>query len=600
MTVPEDSAGRRDRGLIMRAPAEIFAGQGLPGAGAARAAHGRDTSASENDLARDPLAIVNAIAPALRAIDPPLDAWAKPTAGPDPRPVYSRPTYGHPPRSATDPIEGRALGPAAQVPAAIGLLDAGQRRSPPSGTRCISPPRPDGHTRARVAADPAGFSPFFAALIEELREPRTLEQERAERSAGLLVRYLPTPSWEQWTTPFEVKVAGTRRQAITFYCHDRVFIFLNADTGECRVDFKAKELWAHSWAEVAGRWLSDLSELLFDHPCQLRETYRQGWRMTGIELCADFVDFPLLPEDVAHFVGGLENSAYVLRDTVIEDGVEVQSEGVNTINLGRRSGNVSFCIYDKTTQLEEVKGGDNACYRSSWIAGGYDGESPITRVELRLTRHGLQLAAEHTDANGSPHLKLLCDFRDPATLADPKKIGIVWAHCAARHRLVVAERTRLRRDAIDPRWLVVLAAGGDDPPALRQFRQVNRDTWENKVKGAVRRLVRSAIHLGALHGVRADRPREMLEITRFAHALALSYGDDLPAYSDAYYALATPFVGPEIWSLGKAQWLEYSAATGVVLPWRTFSVWTRTGALDRALSATGPPGLQPREENNDG
>lgn len=512
-------------------------------------------------------------------------------AHPDRRRVYNPPTIGHPPRASSPSNEARLAWSEPQAPA-ITKLSIEDPRDLSDATKrpvCISPPRPDGHTRARIIADPAGFSPALVAIVAELRRHRAPEEERAERKAGPMVRYLPTPGVNGGATAFEVKVIGVRRQVITFYCHDRVHLFLDAESGECRIQWKAKELWSNTW-DAAAVWLSDLSELLFGQPCALEKTYALGWRMTGIELCADFVGFPIDPSDAGMFAGGLKPAG---------DGL--YPEAAETIMLGRRStSNVSISVYDKTTQIEDDKGGDDACYRSSWIAGGYDGESKITRVELRLKAHGLKLATLDPIPGASVHSRVIYDFRNPAMLT-PKNIGVVWRHCMERHRLVMGDRTRKRRDQIDPRWLPVIECGGGVCPALRQFRQVQSDAWEKKVELAVHKLVRAASVLGSLHGVAVDSRGDLVEIARFAHVLAMRYGEDLEEYGENYYALATPFVGPEIWKLGAEQWRDYVNAEGIpALRMRQMSYWTERGALDRALSieTTGPPGPQPQEKTS--
>ena len=145
----------------------------------------------------------------------------------------------------------------------------------------------------------------------------------------------------------------------------------------------------------------------------------------------------------------------------------------------------------------------------------------------------------------------------------------------------------------------MIASGGAEPPALRQFRAIQEDAWKNKVDGAARRLVRSACQLASLHGIEAKGPTGAATIARFAHALAEASGEDLETYAASYYALCTPFVGPEIWSLGVDQWREHRGKNvGAGIRPLNLSYWTQRASLDRALSKTGPPDPQPRKEND--
>lgn len=598
--------------MASRPPPPTRAGD-PPRARAERAAHSAVTYATE--IAESMADFFGPDRDAFPAIDPPSDAWAEPTRPAEPldrRAVYNRPTNGHPPGREHPPIEARQAGQAMQAPADVDDFHAQTVDLP--RPRCISPPRPDGHTRARIVADPEGFSPALAAVIAELRRARSPDEERRERAEGALIRYLATPSQPGRVTAFLATVKGTRRQILTFYCADRVHIFLNCDTGECRIDWKAKELWSSTWAETGEAWISDLSELLFGRSCELSEAFALGWRMTGIEICADYVGFPVEMIDAARFAGGLKPG-----------GVGLYEDMAETINLGTRAAsNVSIVVYNKTVQVRDDKGGDDATYRSSWIAGGYSpdacGDCPecsswlpwdarppcrftvITRVEIRLQRFGLRLATIDPAPGASPNSRVIFDFRDPATLADVENIGKVWRHCTGRHRLVTGERSRRRRDAIDPRWAVVIKSGGAEPPALRQFRAIQADAWENKVVRATKNIVREIQNLAALHAVEPIGQHGNAQMARFAFTLAMRDGEiDPEAHGAAYYALACPFVGPEIWRLGRPQWEDYERAEGAtgIRP-KKFSVWTPRGALDRALSQDGPDGPLHESRNDDG
>ena len=540
----------------------------------------------------------------LSAIDPPASEWLEPpgpdlgpipapvdaTGGQKVRPGYHRPTNGHPHRSQADPGRSAHSGPRPEVPENERLFMAGQPDHPPQPL-CISPPRLDGHTRARIVADPRGFAPGFSALIAKLRAPRTAEQSREERRTGLMLHKLPTPSWDQHWTAFDVTVKGTRRQLIDFYCQDRVHISVNAETGAVLVQWKAKELWAYPWAITGARWISDLSRLLFDGlACELSESFAAGWRMCGIELCADVVDFPVTTQLANRFAGGLKPGGEGLW----------QEHEAESIMLGRReTSNVSLIIYDKTGQIREKKAGDDSTYRAAWLAGGWDGAASVTRIELRLQRFGLTFRLADNGACRAASSRILYDFRDPAMLASFKNLGVAWRHCLQRHRMVLCERTRKRRDAMDPRWVPVVECGGAEPPALKQFRAVQADAWDRKMENALRTFVRAAGQVAALSGIVVDQTRPG-EILRFAEQLAARMGDDLGEYGEAYFESICPFVGPEISQKGQKWAREFAAAEGAAFVFRDFYFWNsadcdrpfdryENASLERAM-ATGPPG----------
>jgi hypothetical protein len=276
-----------------------------------------------------------------------------------------------------------------------------------------------------------------------------------------------------------------------------------------------------------------------------------------------------------------------------------------SIMLGRRdTSNVSLIIYDKTGQIRDKKDGDDSTYRAAWLAGGWDGVSTVTRIELRLQRFGLTFRLADNAACRAANSRVIYDFRDPAMLASFENLGVAWRHCLQRHRLVLCERSRKRRDRMDPRWHPVLACGGDEPPALKQFRAVQSDAWDRKMELALRSFARAAGQVAALTGLIVTETRSS-ELFRFAERLAERMGEESGEYGELYFESICPFVGPEISQKG-AKWAhEFAAAEGAAFVFREFYYWNdptsdrpfdryENASLERAMS-TGPPGPEKRE-----
>lgn len=444
--------------------------------------------------------------------------------------------------------------PAAPSPTAQQMAGAGQaleptfeafEAEPVSGlvTRCVAPPRLDGHTRARYEASPEALEQCTV-----LRQLRSLfadrERLRAERNArGMIVRELPTGHWA------ECNVTGTRRHMVTLYVWDRVHVTLNIETGDVKVQWKARELWQHERAGGARRavlaWCAALSEWL-DGVVDLQPTdlYSAGWSMTGIELCADFVGLAFDRGDVAAFLGRFDKGELC----------ETHSNGVGelqTIQLGSRRSNVSLCVYDKTAQIRDAKDGRNLpTYAATWERNGWDGEN-VTRVELRLAKRGLEWRAGED----------VVDLRDPLNATDPELLRKVWASLLGnRYRLVqLGTATRERRCKLDPRWQVVVdAAAVERAPGFEQARRESDDAYAEKLGRASREATKAILRVAALHGVTRFESRDQLQTaTTIAVAAAVAQGVSLGGYADAYWKLVRETLGEQI-DAAWERWQAYS------------------------------------------
>jgi hypothetical protein len=132
---------------------------------------------------------------------------------------------------------------------------------------------------------------------------------------------------------------------------------------------------------------------------------------------------------------------------------------VETINLGERGDHTLALTTHKKTKavLQRLKcRPEQTVYSATWLADGWDGKSPIRRVEMRGAGRALRLRPK-TGALG-------LDLVNPANLLESGTLRQFWRHTTEhRFRLVVppARRNDLRHQPVDPRWEAVQQAGGE-------------------------------------------------------------------------------------------------------------------------------------------
>lgn len=343
----------------------------------------------------------------------------------------------------------------------------------------------------------------------------------------------------------DLVVSGAKRHILTFLVPDLVWFRFNTDSRDLHVQLKAKGLWAfgagaEGYALMAGYWLRELYRLFAG---EVRgDVFRAGWKLTGLELCRDFTGLQFVRSDAGAFIGAKTNGDEG-RELVRVWGNEGQA--VETINIGRRTSNHSLCIYDKITQVEDVKGGDASTYEAAWRAHGWEDER-IVRVEMRFSARGLSWEDRTTGET--------LDFTDPSTAAFQHNLNTLWELACYKRRLVqLGTSSRKERCKIDPRWLVVSEVGaGAAHEGWRQTRQVQRDTHRVRIENARRDGLRAVARYGALHkavfgpvgkpGIARELITDMLE----------GYNDDLlREYQDKYLRQSQPILADE---MDQAMW----------------------------------------------
>ncbi len=389
--------------------------------------------------------------------------------------------------------------------------------------------------------DPDHMRGSLATVIADARRVRSRAEAKRERELGGAVAELPLPD-NRAPILCRVHASGDRRQRIVFHIPDVAYIELNVETGTMSIQAKAKALWAHGWTVWCSTFLGLGSWWAGGELHDMGGAAAAGWRVTGVELCCDFIDVPWRIKDVGRFLTP-GRSTQGLRNAFKRGG---DPDLVDTIEIGKRSSNVSWCLYRKTTQILQAKDGDESTYASTWEAGGWDGEEEVTRVELRLTKRALTLEGSGGD---------VLELRDPATLGDRHNLALAWVSHTSSYWLPLDDgHTRATNSECDPRWEVVQAAAGVPEVRLEQLRAVQVATWAEAKERTCKQALRSLQRLLAMHGHRAVGPDGYAAA---AVTSLLSLRESMPdvdkllmEYAKKYAQEREPFLGEEIWERG--------------------------------------------------
>lgn len=411
--------------------------------------------------------------------------------------------------------------------------------------QCIASVVVDGYTR--IAAE---WKPYVGAwkqhaTFQRLRVPLTEEQECRAREHGGRIERMPLGNGT--TVAMVVRCTGERRQVLTFYAEDEVYVRIGLESGDVQLQFKARALWAWGFRRLASRWLDAVTRWCRGEACGLQNARELGWRTTGVELCSDFTGLDFADVDEWHLVGFRRRSLFQ------REGDEHPTE---TANWGTRSCPISLCIYDKDEQIRAAKDGDDSVYAAAHRANGWDGEAARVRVEFRLNGRALILENEETGER--------IDLREPAALADEPLLARVWSILAASKRLVLRETaTRKKRCKLDPRWQSVIDAG--DPSvfdqSFRQTREVNCDTHAEAIKRARVGLIRNALTLAALYGQDVSLEQAIREAAGFVFGtMEPEERADWSTYIAGYLERREEFIGEEIRRRGPPAWDAWKMA----------------------------------------
>ena len=236
---------------------------------------------------------------------------------------------------------------------------------------------------------------------------------------------------------------------------------------------------------------------------------RQCERTRRIDLCADFVGFPLASEDAQSWVAPS-------RGRVTWAPTEAHRHG-----RGRCSGiyvcrgaDVSLVVYDKTLELTLRARASRDAEHAIWAEHGWDGVEPVTRVEARF-RSG---ALREVDVGGGASLREQPDALEA-------HLGRLWGYATTRWaRLIVPERgQRASRCRTDPRWEAVQAAPWTPGASVERRRVRGGATAEQAVGSLLSYMAAS----GKLDGIDASDPQAVSELVfrELRHGLCDALGE---------------------------------------------------------------------------
>ena len=416
--------------------------------------------------------------------------------------------------------------------------------------RAVSGVMVDGGTRFHAVFDPGGGFAPLRPMLEHLRRDDTPD-------AGLV----RIPTHEGKTIPVRAIIGGVARHVLTLHALDVAWWRVNIRSGDVHGQLKAKALWSYGYEAVASWCLALWTWHATGTACELGDAWARGWRLTGLELCADFTGIRFFREDAAHFIGarvsGDEGHDVIVWGEQDRWGGEGPANTiVETINIGRRTTSpLSLCIYDKSRQVDAVKSGDASTYAAVWGEHGWAVGEHVTRVELRLNGRALCMEDASTGE--------LLDFTHPGRPADLDALRRLWWVACYKRRLVTpGEDTHRDRWRLDPRWQSVLAVAPEQPGKWRQLRLVQKDTHAERVRRAARDASRGLHRFAGLHGFELDGFAVATRALAYAFHVA-SQEDDLGRYGQDYAAEQAAVLGPEIEAARRVfSHVIWSAATG--------------------------------------
>ena len=433
---------------------------------------------------------------------------------------------------------------------------------PATPARCIAPPTVDGATRL-LRTGPVGWldvDPGLRAVVHRISEGLVTDREGRPLRAVVW-------SWklaDGRVVPASVSVSGSDRQWITVEVKGAIWLRWHKFNGGAIAQAGARELW---WGGAGGKgWLAWLDlwlrsvDRLFGYAADGELTPIGGrvepapeapdgdpwpvvvtgwapgesWRVTGLEVCADFVGWSWSLADLGAVLGSRRVGSWGVW--TVGDGVRAQ-----TISIGKRTTSpVSACFYDKSAEMARGEGAE--IYTPVHEAHGWTGER-IQRVEFRFRGDGLEFVSSDGE---------IMSLRDPAAIT-PKLLRELWGVMAEKKRMIiVGSATRRERCLTDPRWSVVAAAGDRPQTDWRQSREPQENAHAIRLRNAARAALAAALRVATLAG--ANSTVDPLEVA--ARVLASWPAADLGsvfARAEDYRREQLSQLGPEI-EAARVEW----------------------------------------------
>lgn len=161
--------------------------------------------------------------------------------------------------------------------------------------------------------------------------------------------------------------------------------------------------------------------------------------------------------------GKLDIDGFVGRSRITEASCyyDLKTKRITSIRIGKRA--VTLRIYDKTKELFESSPDKIAVLHPIWKEGGWDGVTPVGRVEFQLRAEALKQIREKGVPNGR-------DARDPVFALEA--VAAIWEYCANWIRHTKESSTRSTRKVNSRIWNMV--AGADLGRTVDHIHEIKR------------------------------------------------------------------------------------------------------------------------------
>ena len=319
-------------------------------------------------------------------------------------------------------------------------------------------------------ADPVVYTRMDRPLDETLQEALTTMQQQAKNT-----RQDIETEWNLDEKALHMLSHGSGKMWHWIIKND--LINIQVGSGEFRgvlahVRISSEFLWRVNALSKTLDLVRGLTNKVFDHETLLVPS--------AIDLCADIANWPMTSIDPLALVASARkrNPKYEKESVYVSDEETWNGRKLGTLYIGIRSSPVHGKLYNK---LKEIKDGAN---KKSWFhdlykRNGWDGEAPVTRLEISFKREALHDLDIETIADLIGNLKGLWAYAVGAEAVKP------WL----RYTIPTADSNQTRWP-LHPLWTSVIQHAFDslsEEPARELIRvkkqQVNIDAMTASLAG---------------------------------------------------------------------------------------------------------------------
>jgi len=281
--------------------------------------------------------------------------------------------------------------------------------------------------------------------------------------------------------------------------------------GHVNLTVKAEALWREGMEQWLATWLPRVTRWVLGEDCpSATQASAFGWRVSKVELAADFTGLHFFDGDQGLFTGKGR------KRRIDSEGFKENGE-IETLEIGTRGSNrLMLATHDKSQAIRNRLGcePDASFYAPTWIKNAWDGVAVVRRVEVRASGRALLIRSRDGE---------LLDLREPSALLDRRLHHAFWRYATKAVRLVQRSAaskgaSRKRHAKQDPRWVAVQNAAHEDEGYY--FRQRQAPTRRLATEQLVQRTSRKvslgiaplASWLGHPHDVIERKVHEFMRI----------------------------------------------------------------------------------------